>query len=87
MEALSMGVPIVTTDVVGCRETVDEGINGFLVPPYNVLALSEAIKKLIENPDLRSRMGHAGREKALKGFDISTIVDKHLEVYGLQHVH
>jgi N,N'-diacetylbacillosaminyl-diphospho-undecaprenol alpha-1,3-N-acetylgalactosaminyltransferase len=86
MEAMSMGLPIVTTDVVGCRETVDEGINGFLVPPYNALALSEAIRKLIESPDLRSKMGHAGREKALKEFDIATIVDKHFEVYGLQRV-
>lgn len=86
MEALSMGLPIVTTDVVGCRETVDEGINGFLVPPYNALALAEAIKKLIENPDLRSRMGQAGREKALREFDVATIVDKHLEVYGLKRV-
>ena len=86
MEALSMGLPIVTTDVVGCRETVENGINGFIVPPYNALALSDAIKKLIDNPDLRSRMGQAGREKALKEFDVATIVDKHLEVYGLQRV-
>jgi N,N'-diacetylbacillosaminyl-diphospho-undecaprenol alpha-1,3-N-acetylgalactosaminyltransferase len=86
MEAMSMGLPIVTTDVVGCRETVDQGINGFLVPPYNASALADAIKKLLDDPDLRSRMGRAGREKALKEFDVATIVDKHLEVYGLKRV-
>ncbi|MDD2267531.1 glycosyltransferase family 4 protein [Sulfuricurvum sp.] len=86
MEAASMGLPIVTTDVVGCRETVDDGVNGFLVPPHNINALANAIEKLISNPDLRSQMGQAGREKALKEFDIATIVDKHLEVYGLQRV-
>jgi len=86
MEAMSMGLPIVTTDVVGCRETVDQGVNGFLVPPYNASALSDAIKKLLDDPDLRSRMGQAGREKALREFDVATIVDKHLEVYGLQRV-
>ncbi|MBV5278116.1 MAG: glycosyltransferase, partial [Campylobacteraceae bacterium] len=72
--------------VVGCRETVDQGINGFLVPPYNASALADAIKKLLDDPDLRSRMGRAGREKALKEFDVATIVDKHLEVYGLKRV-
>lgn len=86
MEAMSMGLPIVTTDVVGCRETVDEGVNGFLVPPYNASALADSIKKLLDDPDLRSRMGQAGREKALREFDVATIVDKHLEVYGLKRV-
>lgn len=87
MEAASMGLPIVTTDVVGCRETVDNGINGFLVPPYNASALVDSIKKLLDDPDLRSRMGQAGRAKAIQEFDISTIIEKHLEVYGLKDVH
>jgi N,N'-diacetylbacillosaminyl-diphospho-undecaprenol alpha-1,3-N-acetylgalactosaminyltransferase len=87
MEALSMGLPIVTTDVVGCRETVNEGINGLLVPPQNTQALAEAIEKLIINPLLRKQMGKAGRAKAIREFDISTIIEKHLEVYGLKYVH
>ena len=81
-----MGLPIVTTDVVGCRETVEEGVNGFLVPPQNIPALAEAIEKLILDPSLRRRMGEAGREKAVREFDIGSIVDKHLEVYGLKRV-
>lgn len=86
MEAMSMGLPIITTNVVGCRETVEDGINGFLVPPKNVPALTEAIEKLILNPILREQMGKKGREKAIVEFDIGTIVDQHFEVYGLCHV-
>ncbi|MGZ5208961.1 MAG: glycosyltransferase [Sulfuricurvum sp.] len=87
MEAASMGLPIVTTDVVGCRETVDDGVSGFLVPPKNSQALADAIEKLITNPLLRKKMGKAGREKAILEFDISTIITKHIDVYGLCNVH
>ncbi len=83
MEAASMGLPIVTTDVIGCRETVDDGVNGFLIPPQNVHALADAIEKLIINPSLRQKMGNAGREKAVREFDIGTIVERHLDVYGI----
>lgn len=86
MEAASMGLPIVTTDVVGCRETVDEGITGFLVPPKNSQALADAIEKLILHPLLREKMGKEGREKAIREFDIGTIIAKHLDVYGLRNV-
>jgi N,N'-diacetylbacillosaminyl-diphospho-undecaprenol alpha-1,3-N-acetylgalactosaminyltransferase len=83
LEAMSMGLPVVTTDVVGCRETVDEGVTGFIVPSHNGVALAQAIEKLLLNPFLREKMGKAGREKAIKEFDIGTIIKKHLEVYGL----
>ena len=87
MEAASMGLPIVTTDTVGCRETVENGISGFLVPPRNTIALAFAIEKLIISSSLREQMGCAGREKAIQEFDIDTIISKHLEVYGLKRVH
>jgi N,N'-diacetylbacillosaminyl-diphospho-undecaprenol alpha-1,3-N-acetylgalactosaminyltransferase len=87
LEAMSMGLPIVTTDVVGCRETVEEGVNGLIVPPKDAYALAEAIEKLIINPLLRQQMGEAGCQKAIHEFDIGTIIAKHLEVYGLKHVH
>lgn len=82
-----MGLPIVTTDVIGCRETVTDGVNGFLIPPKNAQALADAIEKLILDPDLRLRMGEQSRLKALLEFDIARIVEKHLEVYGLKHVY
>jgi len=87
MEAASMGLPIVTTDVVGCRDTVDQGITGFMIPPQNTQALAEAIERLILNPLLREEMGKTGREKAIREFDISTIIEKHFEAYGLRYVH
>lgn len=87
LEAMSMGLPIVTTDVIGCRETVEEGVNGLVVAPKDTHALAEAIEKLILDPSLRQRMGEAGRHKAINEFDIGTIVTKHLEVYGLKRVH
>ena len=86
MEAMSMGLPIITTDVVGCRETVEDGVNGFMIPPKNALALAEAIEKLLQDEKLRREMGGKSRIKALQEFDIATIVDKHLEVYGLLRV-
>lgn len=86
MEAASMGLPIVTTDVVGCRETVENGINGFIVPPRDTMALAEAIEKLLLDENLRLSMGKESRQKALREFDLGTIVDQHLEVYGLHRV-
>lgn len=87
MEAASMGLPIVTTDVVGCRETVEDGINGFIVPPQEFKTLALSIEKLLRDPQLRLRMGEASRIKAVSEFDIDTIVSKHFEVYGLKRVH
>lgn len=86
MEALSMALPIVTTDVVGCRETVDHGVNGLIVPPRDPDALTEAIRSLLNDGALRASMGKASRTKAVNEFDIDTIVSKHLEVYGLHRV-
>jgi N,N'-diacetylbacillosaminyl-diphospho-undecaprenol alpha-1,3-N-acetylgalactosaminyltransferase len=80
-EALAMGIPIVTTDVPGCRETVEDGVNGFLVPHKNAAALAGAIEKLLTNPELRSVMGKSGREKAEREFDVRRIVQQHLELY------
>jgi len=83
LEAMSMELPVVTTDVVGCRETVEEGVNGFIVPSHDGVALAQAIEKLLLNSALREKMGKAGREKAIKEFDIGTIVEHHLHVYGI----
>lgn len=86
MEALSMELPIITTDVVGCRETVENGVNGFIIPPKDSLALAEAIEHLLKDENLRQKMGKESRLKAIREFDIAKIVNKHLEVYGLQRV-
>jgi glycosyltransferase involved in cell wall biosynthesis len=74
MEAAAMGVPVVTTDVRGCRQVVDDGVNGFLVPVRDASALATAIRRLGDDPDLRRRMGEAGRERARYHFNEADVV-------------
>ncbi len=69
MEALAMGVPCIATDVRGCREVVEHGRNGLLVPPGDVQALAAAIIELLTNGHRAGEMGAEGRHVALKRFD------------------
>ena len=62
VEASAAGLPIITTDVPGCREVVTTGVNGFLVPPCDVTALADALQNLLESPEMRSRMRVASRQ-------------------------
>ncbi|MBL0708466.1 MAG: glycosyltransferase family 4 protein [Sulfurimonas sp.] len=84
LEAASLAKPIVTTDAVGCKEVVDDGVNGFLVPIKDAATLALKIKELIDSKDLRETMGQNARIKALKEFDIEIVVKKYLEVYDCQ---
>lgn len=81
LEASSMGKPIVTTDAVGCKEVVDNGINGFLVPVKDSKSLADRINFLAHNYELREKMGNESRLKAKKEFDIKVIIQKYLEIY------
>ncbi len=72
-EAMAMGRPVITTDAPGCRETVIDGENGFLVPPRDVEALVEAMERFIQNPELISTMGQASRKLAEQRFDVHKI--------------
>ena len=83
LEAASSGRPIVTTDTVGCREVVVDGENGFLVPLYSKKELADALGRLIEDPELRRRMGARGREMILKDFTINKVIDQTLACYNL----
>ena len=82
IEACAAGKPIVTTNAVGCKECVDEGVNGFKVPVKSVNKLAAALKKLIENPELRIKMGEASRKKAEEEFNQKEVVKKHLDIYN-----
>ena len=82
IEACAIGRPIITTYAVGCKECVDEGINGFKVPVKSVKELASAIKKLIDSPELRQKMGDNSRLKAEREFSLNKVVDKHLEIYN-----
>jgi len=81
LEACSVGRPIVTTNAIGCRECVDEGVNGFKVPVKSAVDLANAIEKLIINEPLRVKMGIASRLKAEREFDKKNVILKHLEIY------
>ncbi len=82
LEAASMAKPIVTTDTVGCREVVEDGVNGFLVPVKDINELVVKIKLLVENPILRDEMGKAGRKRAIEEFDTKKVISQYLELYG-----
>jgi glycosyltransferase involved in cell wall biosynthesis len=81
MEAAAMGLPVVATDVRGCRQVVDEGITGRLVVVNDARALGAAIAELVAEPSLRVAMGRAGREKALREFDQQQVIDFTLSTY------
>ncbi|MBI4219011.1 MAG: glycosyltransferase, partial [Chloroflexi bacterium] len=68
LEAMAMSIPVVATSLGGCEETVIHGITGYLVPPADVPALSDAIEMLLENAVLRKTMGAEGRRRVLQRF-------------------
>lgn len=71
MEAMASGIPVVASGVAGVAELVGNGISGFTVPPGDVETLAARISALIADPELRARMGQAGREKVEAEFDLS----------------
>jgi glycosyltransferase involved in cell wall biosynthesis len=82
MEAAAMGLPIVATDIRGCRQVVDDGVTGLLVPPRNAAALTEAIIHLAVNDLLRHDMGRRASQKAQEEFDQKHVIDTTLAVYA-----
>ena len=82
-EAAAIGRAIITTDVPGCRETVVNGSNGFIVPPFSSAALTTKMKTFIENPDLIERMGFNSRRLALQCFDQEIINTKLISILEL----
>lgn len=81
LEAMAAGLPCVTTDVPGCREAVRDGDNGLLVPARDSLALAEAIKCLLRNPDLAKKMGGRGRERVEQEFSAQHVNESTLALY------
>jgi glycosyltransferase involved in cell wall biosynthesis len=81
IEAAASGRAIVTTDRPGCRAIVKDQINGLLVPAEDPLKLAGALRRLIENPELRQAMGVEGRAIAEAGFSLERFVNSSLDVY------
>ena len=70
-EAMAIGRAVITTDTVGCRETVKDGVNGFLVPPYNSDVLAQKMMYFVKNPEMIIQMGIESRKIAEEKFDIN----------------
>lgn len=70
LEAMAMGRPIITTDAPGCRETVVEGVNGWLVPPRAIPPLADAMERAILGPGVLLRMGEASLDLARRKYDV-----------------
>jgi len=85
MEAMAMGRPIVTTDAPGCRDTVVEGKNGFLVPVKNTDALVNAMERFLLDSSLATRMGVESRKIAEDRYDVKKINKKIFEQLGLDY--
>lgn len=83
LEAMAMGRAIVTTDVPGCRQTVQDGSNGYLVPARDVDALAAAMERFLLNPSLAVTMGERSRELALSKFDADKVALHLVEGFGL----
>lgn len=81
VEAAACGRAVVTTDVPGCRDAIEVNVTGLLVPVRDCVALADAIQKLVEDPELRQRLGRAGRELAEREFAIENVVQQHLDIY------
>jgi len=80
LEAAAMARPIITTDWVGCREVVDDGVNGFLCRPQDVDDLAEKMEQMIAlTPEKRAEMGQRGREKVVLEFDEKIVINKYLK--------
>lgn len=81
VEAAACGLPVVTTDVPGCRDAIEPGITGVLVPPRDARALADAVLRLANDGVLRAEMGGQGRRLAEQEFDIGKVVQTHLALY------
>lgn len=83
LEALAMGRPVITTDTPGCRETVIEGENGYLVEPRNAGELTSAMRAFIVSPQLVEIMGRCSREQALRKYDVRKVNAVMLKEMGI----
>ncbi|WP_370246280.1 glycosyltransferase family 4 protein [Candidimonas sp. SYP-B2681] len=83
VEAAACGRAVVTTDVPGCRDAIEPGISGLLVPARNARALADAVLRLAREPELRHKMGAEGRILAEQEFDIRKVVQAHVGLYEM----
>lgn len=81
IEAAACGRAVITTDVPGCRDAIDNGISGLLVPVKDAEAIAEAVISLLDDPARCEEMGIAGRKRAEQLFDVGQVVTEHMGIY------
>ena len=81
IEAAACARACIATESPGCREIVRHGLNGLLVPPGDIEALARAVKRLIDSPSERRKMGAAGRQIVLDGFTLRQVIDETIALY------
>lgn len=82
VEAAACGLPLITTDVPGCREVVRDGLDGLLIPVKDSAALAQAIQRLQDDPGFARQLGHAARTKARAQFDERIVIQRTMDVYA-----
>lgn len=83
LEAMSIGRAVITTDVPGCRSTIEDGESGLLVPPRDAGALASAVERLIRDPELLNRLARAARERAEIYYDARKVAASMLDTLGI----
>jgi len=83
LEAMALGLPIITTDAPGCRETVKDGFNGFLVPVKNYQSLAEKMEYFLQNPEMIQIMGKRSREYVEQKFNVIEVNNEVIKTLGL----
>ncbi|OIN98800.1 MAG: hypothetical protein AUJ49_12695 [Desulfovibrionaceae bacterium CG1_02_65_16] len=83
LEAMAMARPVITTDVPGCRQTVEDGVTGFLVPPFEPGELSRAMERFVLDPESIVHMGQAARRLAEERFDARRVTEDMLDALPL----
>jgi len=81
IEAAACGRAVVTTDVPGCRDAIEDGVTGLLVPVRSAEAIANAVLELLDDPQRCKEMGEAGRERAEERFDVKQVVAEHMDIY------
>jgi glycosyltransferase involved in cell wall biosynthesis len=80
IEAMAAGLPVVATNIRGCREEVVDGHTGVLVPVRDAVGLAQGLRPLLADPALRRRMGEAGRQRAIEKFDEARVIERQMHV-------
>ncbi len=81
LEAMSCGIPVVTTDCGGVREAVTDGVDGFVIPIRDPAAMASALQSLWQNTNLREQMGMAGRKKVVHHFNLDGQIQQWVDLY------